>query len=361
MPVLSIQNEFKIINPDMYMELQNLNQQLEIKDSIIKYFIEYFSKDNYQFNYIMNWLANFFQNLNNSGICLVLVGDERTTDILVNNIIKPIFAYKEEYFNLVSTDVLDKNKEIHYKNKIFHHIKNITKSNKYFDKFIEDLISRKYFEPYQSIDNNEGFTNGELIITSDRENPYPALKNFYSKCVVFRVKNLDTILNKFGMEKITLLDSIQNDLGNFSNILAQLNWRCKKYYTIPSTEEKELLPDMKNGILLTTELDNKINEFIKMILRKELNYFSNVKLDNELYEELVYNFKKNMIAQPLLGKYFDMVNDDIIFTNKNSYFIDILKTKSDIFKETPSDELKYNGKKRYKFDPINHIDILDGI
>ena len=45
--------------------------------------------------------------------------------------------------------------------------------------------------------------------------------------------------------------------------------------------------------------------------------------------------------------YFNIVNEDIIF-EENSYFLDILKQKYEMFKATPDDKSKYNGKKRYK-------------
>ena len=71
------------------------------------------------------------------------------------------------------------------------------------------------------------------------------------------------------------------------------------------------------------------------------------KENKELYDELLHNFEEDMIAQPLLSEYFNIINDDIVF-EENSYFLDILKQEYEMFKVTPDDKSKYNGKKRYK-------------
>ncbi len=349
-PRLSIRNELKIKNPDSYRELQYLNQQLETKSSIIKYFIKYFSKDDYQFNYIMNWLANFFQNLSKSAMALVLIGDKETTNIFINNIIRPIFAYKKEYFSIINDDTLKKTSETIIKDKIFYHVDELSMENidnKKISRIIMNLIKPNPSDINQSSENSFEYIYGETIVTSSCESPYPFLKDSYSRCSVFSVKHMDTILKKFNLDRLAFEEDIQDDLDNFSNILA--SYVLDKYYfNIAETEEKNILSDMKKGIFLTRELDNKINEFVEMIKRKNLYYFNNIKLDNELYTELEHNFNEDMIAQPLLGKYFDMIQDDIIFTNENTYFIEILKTKSPMFNKIPSDKSKYNNKKRYE-------------
>ena len=105
---------------------------------------------------------------------------------------------------------------------------------------------------------------------------------------------------------------------------------------------------MSNGIIYTNHLNIKIREFVIAIQNKNINFFNQLSKENkELYDELLYNFEENMIAQPLLSEYFNIVNQDIIF-EENSYLLDFLKQEYEMFKITPDDKSKYNGKKRYK-------------
>ena len=99
---------------------------------------------------------------------------------------------------------------------------------------------------------------------------------------------------------------------------------------------------------IVDDLNKKIGEFVIAIQYKTISFFNKISEENkELYDELVHNFDEDMIAQPLLSEYFNIVNQDIIF-EENSYLLDILKQDHAIFKTTPDDKSKYNGKKRYK-------------
>ena len=95
---------------DLKKDAKDFNESIGLfQESIIKNFIYNLSKNNREFDYIMNWLADFYQRLDKSNIALVLIGDNETTDILVNMIIKPIFALREEYFCVIDDNKLDKN------------------------------------------------------------------------------------------------------------------------------------------------------------------------------------------------------------------------------------------------------------
>jgi hypothetical protein len=110
----------------------------------------------------------------------------------------------------------------------------------------------------------------------------------------------------------------------------------------------KILRNMSNGIIYTNDLNKKIREFVIAIQNKNINFFNQLSKENkELYDELLYNFEENMIAQPLLSEYFNIVNQDIIF-EENSYLLDFLKQEYEMFKITPDDKSKYNEKKRYQ-------------
>lgn len=65
----------------------------------------------------------------------------------------------------------------------------------------------------------------------------------------------------------------------------------------------------------------KLIEFIAAILSKNLSYFEKIKEKMKtLHEELIYNFndENGFIAQPLLSKYFGIINDNNLkFSYKN--------------------------------------------
>lgn len=321
-------------------ELTSLQIQLQIQPSFIQNFIHSLCQTEYQFSYIMNWSANYFQKLTSSKMALVLHGDERTTSTLINHIIKPIFAAKDEYWSFINDDILKKTKDSILNNKNFYHIgefSNNTENNKKVSELILEILQGK---------NNQSHIDAEIVVTSSKESPYRFLKDSYSRCSIFKVKHLDTVLKEMNIDRISLIHNIENDLDNFSNILAQYTIQ-KELMHIADTPEKKDLPFMKNGILRTEELNNQIDKFIYAIKEKIFGFFELIKKeDQDLYQELIHNFEDNMIAQPLLSTYFNIVHKDIIFED-NSSLLEILKEKNEIFRQAPTDQSKYNGKKRY--------------
>jgi hypothetical protein len=213
-----------------------------------------------------------------------------------------------------------------------------------------DIIRPNKITPEDAILNNESYVWGELFITSSKNNPYPVLEDIYSKCIVIKVKNLKTILKKMNMDKISLVKYIQEELIDFSTLLTSFNFYNfeKNAYKLQQKEEYKNLRNMSNGIIYTNDLKEKIREFVIAIQNKNINFFNQLSKENkELYDELLYNFEENMIAQPLLSEYFNIVNQDIIF-EENSYLLDFLKQEYEMFKITPDDKSKYNEKKRYQ-------------
>lgn len=331
-----------------------LSENTIIKNSTIETFIKNLVEDNDSFEILMKVLGNFHKSKFKSNYAFVLIGDENSTDILINEIIKPLFASKDEYFSTIDDELLEKKSDTKIiEDKIFYHVKNLSESNlrsKRVSKLIFDIIRPNKITPENAILNNESYVWGELFITSSKNNPYPALEDIYSKCIVIKVKNLKTILKKMNMDKISLIENIQNDLFNFSHLLASFDFFNIKedISRLQQKEEYKILRNMSNGIIYTDDLNKKIGEFVIAIQNKNINFFNQLSKENkELYDELLSNFEENMIAQPLLSEYFNIVNQDIIF-EENSYLLDFLKQEYEMFKITPDDKSKYNGKKRYK-------------
>ena len=152
------------------------------------------------------------------------------------------------------------------------------------------------------------------------------------------------------IKRKSLIENIQSDLFPFSHLLASFDFFNIKedVSRLQQKEEYKNLQNMSNGIIYTNDLNKKIREFVIAIQNKNINFFNQLSKENrELYDELLNNFEENMIAQPLLSEYFNIVNQDIIF-EENSYLLDFLKQEYEMFKITPDDKSKYNGKKRYK-------------
>ncbi|RBQ26335.1 hypothetical protein [Arcobacter sp. CECT 9188] len=333
---------------------------IPIRYSTIETFIKNLVDDYDSNEILMKVLGNFHKRKFKSNYTFVLMGDENSTDMLINEIIKPLFASKDEYFSTIDDEILDKKVDTKIiENKIFYHVKDLSEANlksKRVCKLIFDIVRPNKTTPENAILNNESYVWGELFITSSKNNPYPVLEDIYSKCIVIKVKNLKTILKKMNMDKISLIENIQNDLSNFSKVLASFDFFDifnildirEDVSKLQHKEEYKNLRNMSNGIIYTNELNKKIREFVIAIQNKNINFFNQLSKENKkLYDELQNNFEENMIAQPLLSEYFNIVNQDIIF-EENNYFLDILKQEYEMFKITPDDKSKNNGKKRYK-------------
>ncbi|MGD9623965.1 MAG: hypothetical protein AB7U51_04840 [Arcobacter sp.] len=334
--------------------IQNTIKIEPIRDSTIETFIKYLVEDNESFEIMMKVLVNFHKRKLKSNYAFVLIGDENSTNIFIDEIIKPLFASKDEYFSTIDDDLLEKKSDTKIiEDKIFYHVKNLSETNlksKRVSKLLFDIVRPNKVTADNAILNNESYVWGELFITSSKNNPYPALEDIYSQCAVIKVKNLKTIQKKMSMDKISLVRNIQADLFNFSNLLESFNFFDirEDVYKLQQKEEYKNLRNMYNGIIYTNDLNKKIREFVIAIQWKKTFFFNQLLLENkELYNELLHNFEENMIAQPLLSEYFNIINQDIIF-EENSYLLDILKQEYEMFKITPDDKSKCNGKKRYK-------------
>ena len=332
-------------------EIKQLRESLSIEDkSFIEEFLKLIFYNEYEFNFAISWLCNYFLTLYKSNIALVLIGDSETTDILVDNIIKPLFISNKKNMSIINNDTLAKNDDEKLLNdKIFYHVKNITaKTNvKRVSNLLRNIVKANTITPTQAWDNDESCIYGELLITSEKDNPYSYLKNIFSSCTVLRVKNMNFILDELNMDYSEFDKNIANDLDNFANKLVEYS----QHNTFPMvllTDEKSYLHTMKNGVLITPVIENRINSFVVNILSKNKNAFEIIrKYDEEMYEEFLSNFDEDMIAQPLLSTYFNIINRDILIPD-NTEFVKILQTKADMFKEVPSDKSKANAKKRYK-------------
>ena len=327
-------------------ELRTISNLLHVKDySFIFNFLKLIFKNENEFYYFLNWLTNFFYYFKKSNIVIVLIGDNETTDFLINSIIKPIFIKYKKYISVITNDVLKNEKDFDklLENKVLYHINNLDDKTdiKRVDKIIKEFVKPNYSTDYES------FIYGELLVTSSKDSPYLYLKNVLSCCTILRIKDMEAVLNSLNIDYSAFERNIFNDLDNFTNILLQ-NSKNNNYIGVLETDEKTYLKNMKKGVLVTPKIDQKIDYFVKNILTKNISSFKNIKNhDEDIYEELIYNFNENKIAQPMLNKYFNMIYNEVLIPENNE-FIKILQNKAKMFNDTPSDDSKYNGKKRYE-------------
>ena len=366
-------NEFFLINnikyrnlfkPSTYFKYQNRKriEQFEIglmRSSIIETFIKYLVEDNDSFEILRKVIMNFNESKIKSNYAFVLIGDENSTNILIDEIIKPLFTSKNEHFATIDDELLEKRSDAKIMdNKIFYHVKNLSDANlnsKRVSKLILNIVRQNKITQEEAILNNETYIWGELFITSCKNNPYPILEDIYSKSIVIKVRNLKTILKKMNMDKISLIDNIEMNLSAFSNFLS--NYSLFNIYNnvnrLQQTDEYKDLVSMTNGIIFTPALIEKINQFVIAVKCKDISFFNQISVENkELYSELLHNFNENMIAQPLISEYFNIINEDIIF-EENNYLLDYIKQNYDMSEKTPDDKSKYHGKKRYKIKLYN--------
>lgn len=346
-----MQNMYKNQISDKEHELQWLKDSLVVKEeSFIEKLLQLIFQNEEEFYFFLFWLSNFFWTLNKSNIAVVLIGDSETTDTLVDYIIKPIFIRNKKYLSTINNESLKNNDDDKLiTDKMFYHIDNFTNKtdSRRVSKLLRNIIKPNYIHPTQAWDTDESYIYGELLITSEKENPYSYLKSIFSSCTVLRVKSMDTILDKLDMEYSQFDKCIADDLNNFVNKLVQYG-QNNRYFGVLNTDEKFYLHTMKNGVLITPTIDRKISDFVENILSKNTSAFELIrKHDEEMYEELLSNFDEDMIAQPLLSTYFNIINSDMMIPD-NAEFIKILQTKADMFKEALNDKSKSNGKKRYK-------------
>lgn len=343
------QTSNQIINKEY--ELQYLGNSLVAKDeSFIEKLLKLIFQNNDEFYFFISWLSNFFWTLNKSNIALVLIGDSETTDMLVDYIIKPIFVKNKKYLSTINNETLkNSDDEKLLADKIFYHFDNLSgkTDSRRISKLLRNIVKPNYTTPSQAWDNDEPYIYGEVLVTSEKENPYSYLKKIFSSCSVLRVKSVDTILDSLNIDYSQFDKNIADDLNNFVNKLVQYS-QYNKFPEVLNTDEKIFLHTMKNGVLITPKIDREIDTFVENILSKYISAFKLLKkYDEEMYEELLSNFDEDMIAQPLLSTYFNIFNRDMLIPD-NVEFIKILQTKADMFKEALNDKSKSNGKKRYK-------------
>lgn len=348
---ISIANNLIDINTFEYTNLLKARFQDTTKILNTGIFVEKFIntsfKDAQQTNFFMELLSSYPKK---SNIAVALIGDSETTDILVNDIIRPIFAKKRVYISIIDDNILKKEEDEEIlKEKILYHFNELNGKSeiKRVSKLIRNILKSNPITNNQSCRNDEDYIYGNLIITSSKDSPYSYLKDVYSNCVVLRVKHLDTILNTLNLDRSALDRDIESGLEDFVQVLKSCSFSYDNL-TILNTYEKANLHTMKNSILITPEIDFRINQFINDVRTKKVNAFVAIKkYDEEIYKEFLLNLEESMIAQPMLSTYFNIICGDVLIPN-NTEFINILQQKTEMFRDAPNDKSKANGKKRYK-------------
>ena len=157
------------------------------------------------------------------------------------------------------------------------------------------------------------------------------------------VENLDMgeFYIKSGISPSIKVKNSDEFIGD-KNSISEEEWNESKEYQL-----KHYYRDIK-VMNEAEEVDKKIDEFIEAIVSKNQSYFKKIKETDEiLYEELIYNFddENGFIAQPLLSKYFNIINDNNFPDNK--IFLQKLKEKDTLFNQDVDKNKTYKSKKRY--------------
>jgi hypothetical protein len=143
--------------------------------------------------------------------------------------------------------------------------------------------------------------------------------------------------------KIKNSDALLNDNTNIS----PSEWSKLKQYQLEHYYRNTKSVDIS---LSDNELDQKIDEFIMAISSRTISYFEKVKSNQELYNELLYNFNdqsnsaSGYISKQDLYLYFNLVYNNNYFEN-NKELLKLIK-RDNFFKQDVNSNKTYNSKKR---------------
>ncbi len=337
--------------PTEYLSKRYVNNNIEKQDDHEKSFIQNFifqmvGENKEKATYILNWLAYSYQELKPTGSTLVFQGEQEVSNnLFFKRIIIEIFGKpycsniddNSDYQTALIQDVA--------KDKLFLNICTINDAGTQFDDTsLALLIKELLIRPSISFtnDNNEQEEleiHSQVLITAT--NPAPYLKKALSKCSVFHITDIDTIISNLELEdEIELEDNILKDLDYFSDFLNCYKFNEQRAVNKLVTEERELLKDKKNETNINKEdRDSKIDDFIQAIIDKNLEYFVNVKGNKDkqgkdIYVQLenTFNKEEGYFVTNDLYLYFNAIYSDLKFKD-NSTLLEFLKEKNLMFKQ----------------------------
>jgi hypothetical protein len=185
-------------------------------------------------------------------------------------------------------------------------------------------------------------TNVKIIGNNSNKTLEAMNKTLNEKLVDVENLEIGEFYIKAGNNPLIKVKNSDEYIGD-KNSLSEDEWNESKEYQL-----NHYYRDIK-VINQAEEIDRKVDEFIAAILSKNLSYFEKIKEKNEtLYEELIYNLndENGFIAQPLLSKYFGIINDNNHFS-ENKVFLQKLKEKNEFFNQDLDKNKTYKSKKRY--------------
>jgi hypothetical protein len=185
-------------------------------------------------------------------------------------------------------------------------------------------------------------TNVKIIGNNSNKTLEAMNKTLNEKLVDVENLEIGEFYIKAGNNPLIKVKNSDEYIGD-KNSLSEDEWNESKEYQL-----NHYYRDIK-VINQAEEIDRKVDEFIAAILSKNLSYFEKIKEKNEtLHEELIYNFndENGFIAQPLLSKYFGIINDNNHFS-ENKVFLQKLKEKNEFFNQDLDKNKTYKSKKRY--------------
>ena len=222
--------------------IQNSIKIEPIRDSTIETFIKYLVEDFDSFRILIQVLINFHKEKFKSNYAFVLIGDENSTNILIDEIIKPLFASKDEYFSIIDDEGLEKKSDT----KI---IENKIKGDHYMQPYKVWLFSDLIDEWIVSL----FYTNSEI---GDTKLGLSASK-YFEESIPFnsvKFKNFDVIYTKKNLDPRIFLfyDSMTGNTERFVKKVAKvLIEDLKKDVYVIKIDDNSLLGSNERGHLVT--------------------------------------------------------------------------------------------------------------
>lgn len=290
--------------PSRYLRMAVTSKQYPEPKSILWLMKHLCNGNEEYFKWFLNWVACFFQTLKKSQVSLLLKGPQGTgKGIFFEKVISKLFG--EKFCIIIDDDRLSSNFKNWISDKIFYNLNEIShdmRGRKSVKNFIKVLVTDSTIQTEKKYENaSKTEIHGNVLITSNENYPIeiePSDRRYTVFSTGVPIKNIADI------NISELIKNLNNELESFAVYLKSYPCDVDLYHTALDTPEKQALVDG------TTD---RFSLFARAILRKNLDYFSELEEENvSLYRRMLNDFERNRICQSDIKPIFDGLYDDNI-------------------------------------------------
>jgi hypothetical protein len=282
--------------PSKYM-LYHYDNTGGLSNSFIFVFIYNMVKQNMnEFMKVILWLTSCFPTLEKQQYVFVMYSESDIyMKLFYEEIVAPLF--NPDFCEVIENDSLDK-KSLSTKlnEKVIYNFQDITE-NIILDSKASDLVGRLLYKDDYKV-NNKTITAAANILITSTSKYIPLLSNEIQSDIVSVDSSLDSLYQEHNIPKgkYHIASMIEKDLGNFSNILRNLDLNRLRQFQ--NNSNYEFIGIMDNDV-------QPIEVFHRCIIDKDITLFKS--LAPELKDRLVDDFQKDRVNRKFLVEYFSKV------------------------------------------------------